>query len=419
MHYKSICDAILNRIRAAIKSDSFLEQFKEPKRFTRKRLVSMYQVIIYLFYSNKAAMGTNLSNIRDILPDLDFPKISRQAISKARQNIKPALFKELLDITVRTYYLFMQSFDLWNGYHLFAIDGTRIHMPYSRSVEDDFGFQGDSRYDKKHYMGLGSVLYDISQDYIVDATIGYVHSSEREFAKKHIRKMSDLGLIDHSLVIFDRGYFSIDLFNYLIDAGCHCLMRIKKSVTSLTGSDKDDAVFDLAKYNANIRTIKIELCTGETEYLITDILNPELTPEMFKELYHSRWKIESKYYEIKEHWELEQFNGATSRSIGQEFYITLVKSNFCSIIKQESDRRLRTSASKKQTKEYQSTRAHLIGRLSVLFPMYLVGQQVATTLEDLVMEGVRNKSLIQPGRHDQRKMPKEHKIHSKNRKTTT
>ena len=142
MHYKSICNAILNRIRAAIKSDSFLNQFKEPKRFTRKRLVSMYQVIVYLFYSNKAAIGTNLSNIRDILPDLDFPKISRQAVSKARQNIKPALFKELLDITVRTYYLFMQSFNPWNGYHLFAIDGTRVHMPYSKSVENDFGFQG-------------------------------------------------------------------------------------------------------------------------------------------------------------------------------------------------------------------------------------------------------------------------------------
>ena len=95
MHYKSICDAILNRIRAAIKSDSFLNQFKEPKRFTRKRLVSMYQVIVYLFYSNKAAMGTNISNIRDVLPDLDFPKISRQAVSKARQNIKPALFREI------------------------------------------------------------------------------------------------------------------------------------------------------------------------------------------------------------------------------------------------------------------------------------------------------------------------------------
>ena len=91
MHYKSICDAILSRIRAAINSETFLNQFKE-----------------------------------------------------------------LLDITVRTYYLFTQLFNLWNGYHLFAIDGTRVHMPYSESVETDFGFQGDGRYDRKHFMGLGS-----------------------------------------------------------------------------------------------------------------------------------------------------------------------------------------------------------------------------------------------------------------------
>ena len=29
MHYKSICDAILSRIRAAINSETFLNQFKE------------------------------------------------------------------------------------------------------------------------------------------------------------------------------------------------------------------------------------------------------------------------------------------------------------------------------------------------------------------------------------------------------
>ena len=50
MHYKSICDAILSRIRAAINSESFLNQFKEPNHFTRKRLISMYQVIVYLVF---------------------------------------------------------------------------------------------------------------------------------------------------------------------------------------------------------------------------------------------------------------------------------------------------------------------------------------------------------------------------------
>ena len=117
-------------------------------------------------------------------------------------------------------------------------------------------------------------------------------------------------------------------------------MRIKKSTTSLTGSEEDDIVLDSAKYHANIRVVQVELSTGEIEYLVTNILDPNITPEMLKKLYHKRWKIESKYYELKEHWELEQFNGATSRSIEQEFFITLTKSNFCSIIKNEADRRM-------------------------------------------------------------------------------
>ena len=196
-------------------------------------------------------------------------------------------------------------------------------------------------------------------------------------------------------------------------------MRIKKSTTSLTGSEEDDIVLDSVKYHTNIRVVQVELSTGEIEYLVTNILDPNITPEMLKKLYHKRWKIESKYYELKEHWELEQFNGATSRSIEQEFFITLTKSSFCSIIKNEADRRIDLQSTGKETKKYQCTRSHLIGRLAVLFPMYLTGQAVNTTLEDLVMEGMQNKSLIQPGRHKKRKMPKEHKTHSKNRKTTT
>lgn len=131
--------------------------------------------------------------------------------------------------------------------------------------------------------------------------------------------------------------------------------------------------------------------------------NPDLSEEEIIRIYGKRWQIESKYYELKEHWELEQFNGATSRSIEQEFFITLTKSNFCSIIKNEADRRIDLQSTGKETKKYQSTRSHLIGRLAVLFPMYLTGQAVNTTLEDLVMEGMQNKSLIQPGKHKKKK----------------
>ena len=51
-------------------------------------------------------------------------------------------------------------------------------------------------------------------------------------------------------------------------------MRIKKSTTSLTGSEEDDIVLDSAKYHANIRIVQVELSTGEIEYLVTNILDP-------------------------------------------------------------------------------------------------------------------------------------------------
>ena len=71
-------------------------------------------------------MFQNLSRIREDLGSLDFPDISKQALSKARQFINPALFKELYYLSVDLFYKQLPPRKLWNGYHLFAIDGSKI-----------------------------------------------------------------------------------------------------------------------------------------------------------------------------------------------------------------------------------------------------------------------------------------------------
>lgn len=63
--------------------------------FVRNRKLSLLQVIMYLLYSSKASMFQNISRIYDDLPAIDFPTVSKQAVSKARQFISPDLFKEL------------------------------------------------------------------------------------------------------------------------------------------------------------------------------------------------------------------------------------------------------------------------------------------------------------------------------------
>ncbi len=404
---------MLDHIRTALQSSDFLNQFKEPKRFVRKRLLSMYQVIVYLLYSNKASMSINLGNIIDDLATLDFPSISKQAVSKARQHIKPALFKSLFEITVKDYYHSVDSYNLWYGYHLFAIDGSQIHMPKSDSVIENFGEQNDPRYSRRHYMGLSSILYDVSEDFIVDAELMNCRTNERIPAKHHLEKIKQLS-IDNALIIFDRGYYSHEMFNYIADMGFSCLMRIKECMTSFTRCETMDAILNIEAIKHKIRCVRVALDTGEIEYLVTNVMDTEITAEMLKALYHKRWMIETKYYELKEHWGLEKFNGATSCAIEQEYFITLMKANLCSVIKNEADRQIKNRQS-----NYQACRAHLIGRFCKTFPLFIISQMSKTKVEDLFQEGIRNKSLIRDNRHFKRKMPRNHPINCKNRKTTT
>lgn len=422
MNYKALFDTIVNDIRNTLQSDEFLLRYKEASHFSRKRKLSMFQTIMYLLYSNRSGMASNIGNIRDDLWTLDFPNISRQAVSKARQHIFPELFEELFKITVNNYYSSVNDYHLWNGYHLFAIDGSKIHMTKSPSVLEEFGEISDPRYDRRHYMGLASCLYDVSQDIVLDASLAHCLTGERALAKKHLDKLQEFHFSEKPLILFDRGYYSHEMFNYLVDSGYKCLMRIKQNYTSLTSAEVNDAFIDLDKIHGKIRVIKVVLSTNEVEYLVTNVMETDITPEMFKELYHKRWKIELKYYELKEQWGLEKFNGSTSRAVRQEFFIILMKSNLCSIIKQDVDESLQASNSEKKaekTTEYHGCRAFIIGRLSKLLPKYILMERVKTTSLQLFRDAKRILSQIRPDRHAKRKKPTNHKINCRNRKTTT
>ncbi|NFF81619.1 hypothetical protein FC764_10285 [Clostridium botulinum] len=60
---------------------------------------------------------------------------------------------------------------------------------------------------------------------IVDASITRFRISEREMAKQHINALNNKKLINNSIVTFDRGYPSYDMFNYLNDKNLF-LMRV-------------------------------------------------------------------------------------------------------------------------------------------------------------------------------------------------
>ena len=94
MNRINICKNIIQSIKDYITTPEKLEPHRTKNHFVRKRKLSLFQVIMYLLYTSKVSMFQNLSRIRENLGCLDFPDISKQALSKARQFINPALFKE-------------------------------------------------------------------------------------------------------------------------------------------------------------------------------------------------------------------------------------------------------------------------------------------------------------------------------------
>ena len=356
MNRIDICKNIIQSIKDYITTPEKLEPHRVKNHFVRKQKLSLFQVIMYLLYTSKASMFQNLSRIREDLECLDFPDISKQALSKARQFINPALFKELYYLSVDLFYKQLPSRKLWNGYHLFAIDGSKIELPNSKSNFEFFGEMfGYPDPSCRFTMGLGSIVYDVLDDYIVHASFQRYLASERSAALEHLHNLEDLNIYQNSVIIFDRGYYSEDMFRYCVEHQHLCLMRLKQNyniakkcfcdiITVLPGNTKDGTE------NIKIRVIEVTLGDGTKEYLATNLFDSHISQKMFRELYFYRWPVETKYKELKSRLAIEEFSGATTTSVLQEFYINVLLSNLSSLIKNQVDEEIQITA--KSTNKY-------------------------------------------------------------------
>lgn len=412
MNRIDICKNIIQSIKEYITTPGKLEPHRAKNHFVRKRKLSLFQVIMYLLYTSKASMFQNLSRIREDLENLNFPDISKQALSKARQFINPALFKELYYLSVNLFYKQLPSRKLWNGYHLFAIDGSKIELPNSKSNFEFFGEMfGYPDPNRRFTMGLGSIVYDVLDDYIVHASFQRYLASERSAALEHLHNLEDLNIYQNSVVIFDRGYYSEDMFRYCVEHQHLCLMRLKQNyniakkcsgdiITVLPGNEKDGTE------DTNIRVIEVILNDGTKEYLATNLFDSHISQQMFRELYFYRWPVETKYKELKSRLAIEEFSGATTTSVLQEFYINVLLSNLSSLIKNQVDEEIQITAKSTNKYRYQANRAFIIGRIKTIVPKILCNLFDLSVIDRLYKESLRCRSQIMPERTFRRKKNK-------------
>ena len=417
-----IFESILNSIKKSLDSESFMQEFRKPNRFIRRRLLRMKDVAQYLIFHKKTSHDISWNSFRSKFEEFKIPDVSKQAICKARDGISYLLFQEFFNLSVeRFYYLYKKRKKWIERYHLFAIDGSDFEVPSSEETFEEFGKNFDPKKPDLFWsMAKTSMLYDVSEDIIVDAVIDKQASHERDMAMKHLARMADLDITPNAVVIYDRGYYSSDMFMECHNTGCKCLMRLRKCMKfcKLPGDDVIASVLAPDGSKIPCRVLKVELSTGEIEYLITDIMDEDITCDDFRDLYFERWKIETKYEELKERSKIEEFTGKKPCSVRQDFYISMLLANLAGLIKSAADVKIAANARSTNRFKYQARRTYIIGRVKEVVPEMLMKGVSLVKIDELIESASKKKSQIQPGRSYTRRKKKRARKHYDNRKAT-
>lgn len=407
-----IAKLIIARIRELIYSPECKANHCLPKHFVRNRVLSFIHVVMYLLFTSKQKMEINISVLIENLGSDVFPHVCKQAVSKARQAILPSLFLEAFNLSVDHFYNNIRNRKSWNNLHVFAIDGTKLVLPKSKSNFSHFGEMFSKKNPSRRWsMALGSIVYDVLEDYVVHASIDRYLASERHAALNHLKVLEDLGLYNNSIVIFDRGYYSEAMFRYCVSHGHLCLMRLKDSIgiaKECKRSAKSDYIAVLKGNPKNgtedlrVRVIEVPLSSGELEYLATNLFDKKYTAQMFYELYFKRWPIEVKYMELKQKLNIETFSGATAISVQQEFYINLLISNLAALVKADADEVIDQKCSSTNKYRYQADRSFVLSRMKSLLPKIIFGIRDVSYIDIIFRESCRTRSQVQPNRHNAR-----------------
>jgi hypothetical protein len=234
--------------------------------------------------------------------------MSQQAFSEARQKLKWEAFRQMFEVTVEA--SCRGEIKRWHGFRLLAIDGSKLNLPNDPKLREYFGTSGAGNISP---CAQGSILYDIENDLILDARIEPMKVDERTLAGEHIRKLAGMESFGKELILFDRGYASMELIGQLVEAGIGFVMRVRekldRGIDGLGRGDHEVILEKVGRGPVRVRVIKFKLPGGERETLITSLMEKKHEARKFKGLYFRRWPIEGKYDEVKKKLEVENFSG--------------------------------------------------------------------------------------------------------------
>ena len=334
---------ITRKASELINSDDYRKRnIIKQTAFTRNRKLTFPVMIVLMLNLLTRTMQIELDDFFANVLDTDTDSVTKQAFFKARKNILPDAFKELFLMT-RDMVLSKDKIKRHKGYRILAIDGSELRLNKTKENKDIFVPQSRSAENKTN--ARISLLYDVISNYVIDAQIGSIGISERDYAIKNLAHFSSI-CDEKDIVIFDRGYPSRDMIATLSEMGCKYLMRLQDSCFKgvKENSSNDFLITVSTKTNIySVRVVRVLLKSGEVETLITNLSEDEFSANDFLGLYFLRWGIETIYDTLKNKLLIEKFAGRSSTAVLQEYYATMFVLNCIAAMSATVNRKLLSS----------------------------------------------------------------------------
>ena len=312
----------INKTRELLNDIEYLNRSrKSPRFFTRSRKMPFRKLVSFMLYMVKESITNASERFFEKTGD-DTTEMTEQSFSEARDKINWPAIAELYRMTVDLGY--EGCYETWHGYRVSAVDGSKIALPSDKVLKDYFGAAGSGA---ASVTGQGSILYDVYNKIVIDASLSPLSNGERELAEKHIERLCELKSFHKELIILDRGYPSFDFIKFLSDHNIAFVMRVRtkfnKDIDAQTVKDGTVVLKQRGAEDIKVRVLKFKLSSRETEMLITNLPDRRMGIKAFKTLYFKRWPVETKYDEIKNKIELENMSGRTINSVMQDFYVSM------------------------------------------------------------------------------------------------
>jgi hypothetical protein len=237
------------------------------------------------------------------------PLVAPSAIVQARQRLGAQAVKEV----------FVQSQKLWNekaqhptwsGLKLLAVDGVVWRTPDSDENREAFKAPSNQNGEGAFPQVRMVCQMEVTSHMLVASAFDGYKTNEMVLAEQLIETTPD-----HSLTMFDRGFYSLGLLNRWSSTGeeRHWLMPMRKgtqySVVSKLG--RNDKIIALQsspqarkKYSDLSKTVEVRLITrtikGKEVNILTSMTDAMRYPSAeIADLYSHRWEIEVGYREMK------------------------------------------------------------------------------------------------------------------------